>query len=166
MLPILTIVASTPNTGSYTFDVPSTLAPASTGYGIQLIDSDGTFQYSPQCGIANAGFSGASTTTASPSGNFLTMTLGTGANYTGPVASSTTYAFATGNTSVPILTATGSMTVPATLQSTVVVTPSAGSTYFSATPSSAQATQTGAAVVLDAGLGFAGFAGLVAALVL
>lgn len=96
------------------------------------------------------------------------MTLSTGANYTGPVASPTSYAVATGNTSIAVLTGTASMTVPATLQSTVVVTPSAGSTYFSATPSAAQATQTqmGAAVVVHAGLGFAGLAGFVAALVM
>jgi hypothetical protein len=94
------------------------------------------------------------------------MTLSPGANYTGPIASPTTYAYATGNTSIPILTATGSLTVPATLQSTVVVTPSAGSTYFSATPSAAQATQTGAAAVANAGLGFAGLAGLFAAFAL
>ena len=97
------------------------------------------------------------------------MTLSTGANYTGPpAASSTTYAAATGNTSIPVLSPTGSMTVPATLQSTVVVTPTAGTTYFSATPSGAQATttQTGAAAVVNAGLGFIGFAGIVAALAL
>jgi hypothetical protein len=144
--------------------VPSTLAPASTGYGIQLIDSDGTFQYSPQCGVANsASVSGSGTT----SGAFSTLTLSTGANYTGPVASPTTFAVATGNTSIAVLTGTASMTVPATLQSTVVVTPSAGSTsYFSAAPTAAQATATGAAGVVNAGLGLAGVVGFVAAMVL
>lgn len=162
-------MASTPNTGSFTFDVPSTLAPGATGYGIQLIDSDGTFQYSPQCGVSNSNaaagssISGSSTT----SGAFSTLTLSTGANYTGPVASPTTFAVATGNTSIVVLTGTASMTVPATLQSTVVVTPSAGSTsYFSATPSAAQATATGAAGVVNAGLGLAGMVGFVAAMVL
>lgn len=162
VLPIMTIVNSTANTGSYTWVVPTSLAPASTGYGVQLIDSNGSFQYSPQCGIANNQYAGSSSASTTASGNYITMTLSTGANYTGPTASSTSFAAVTGtgNMSIPVLTPTNSMTVPSTLQSTVVVTPSVS--MFSATPS-AQPTQTGAAVAMHAGLGFAGFAGLVAA---
>lgn len=155
----MTIVASTINNGSYTWEVPDTLAPASTGYGIQLIDSDGSFQYSPQCGVANSAFASSSSVS---SGSYITMTLSTGANYTGPTAAATSF----GNSSIVLPTA--SLTVPATLQSTVVVTPSA--TLYSAMPSAAAATTTaasvGGAVAMNAGVGFAGLAGLFAAIVL
>lgn len=169
VLPILTIVDSTSNNGSYTWDVPSNLAPASTGYGVQLVDSNGSFQYSPQCGIANNQYASSSSASswASSSGNYLTMTLSKGMNYTGPASPSTTFASATGtgNVSIPVLTPTASMTVPSTLQSTIVVTPTPSTTPFSASPSSPP-TATGAAVAVNAGLGFAGLAGLVAAFAL
>jgi hypothetical protein len=159
VIPIMTIVDSTVNNGSYTFEVPTSLAPAATGYGIELIDASGAFQYSPQCGVANSEFSGSSSTA---SGNYITMTLSTGANYTGPTASPTTFTAATGNATI----LTASLTLPSTLQSTVVVTPT--QSFFSATPSVAQATQTatGGAIAMNAGMGFAGLAGLVAAFVL
>lgn len=145
VVPILTIAEAIPNTGSYVWSsVPTDLEPDTTGYGIQLIvEGSGAYQYSPQCGVQNDGYTGSS----SSSSSIITMSSSTSVDgssyYTSPpstytlisasTASSTTSSMSyityttapsspagTGgaNFSVPVLTPTNSMSVPAKLQST------------------------------------------------
>lgn len=64
VIPISTIAEDIANTGSYVFQVPTSLEPDTTGYGILLVDATGAYQYSTQFGVKNEAYSG---TTASSS---------------------------------------------------------------------------------------------------
>ncbi|KAF7512668.1 hypothetical protein GJ744_000929 [Endocarpon pusillum] len=146
VVPILTIAENIPNTGSYIWaSVPSTLQPDVTGYGIQLIvEGTGAYQYSPQCGVKNDGYTGASTTTSSSIVTIVSASTSTSASssssaslssksssgaVTASLTSSTTSRYVTytpgpsaagtgGNFSVPVISPSRSMSVPSTLQST------------------------------------------------
>jgi Ser-Thr-rich glycosyl-phosphatidyl-inositol-anchored membrane family len=146
VVPILTIAETTPNTGSYVWSsVPTDLEPDTTGYGIQLIvEGSGAYQYSPQCGVQNDGYTGSSSSSSSSitmssstsvdgSGYYTSSPPSTYTLISASTASSTTSSMSyityttapsspagTGgaNFSVPVLTPTNSMSVPAKLQST------------------------------------------------
>jgi len=174
VVPILTIADTIPNTGSYAWNVPDTLAPDTSYYGIQLIvEGTGQYQYSPQCGVSNPGYS--STFTGAQS----TVTL-LPATYTGqpPFASSyvtytsgSAYASGTGaaNYSIPVLSPTGSMTVPFSLLTTTAPTTTfptnLATKTFEASTSAPPAATTNAAVanyVRNGGAAMAAVAGVVA----
>jgi Ser-Thr-rich glycosyl-phosphatidyl-inositol-anchored membrane family len=147
VVPILTIAETIPNTGSYVWSsVPTDLEPDTTGYGIQLIvEGSGAYQYSPQCGVQNDGYTGSSSSSSSIISMSSSTSVDHGSDYhtssppstytlvSASSASSTTSSMiyvtyktapsspaGTGgaNFSVPVLTPTNSMSVPATLQPT------------------------------------------------
>ena len=148
--PILTIVDSTPNSGSYLWDVPSTLEADTTHYGIELIvQGTGQFQYSPQCGVSNsAGGSGNSTSpTGSPSSNSTN-------HYTVGQNGTSTWT-TTGNSSATvtgtIVAATG---YPSTTTSTLTgPAASATATYSQAGPTQSISPPSSGAANVVAGVG-------------
>ena len=81
VVPFSCIANAVPNSGSYSWSVPSSGIDAqSTGYGIQIIaDGSGDFQYSTQFGISGSSGSGGSvvaiTSTTQVSGEKVTETI-------------------------------------------------------------------------------------------
>jgi hypothetical protein len=150
VVPIETIVDSVANTGSYAWNVPSTLEPDTTHYGVQLIvEGTGQYQYSPQCGVSNSAVSSSTSGNASTT---VTVVPATQSSTWGSSYSNGTWTSAgSANYSAPILTASGSTTASswatastsAVLSNTVV--PSATAT-FQATPTASTVVSTGAAV--------------------
>jgi Ser-Thr-rich glycosyl-phosphatidyl-inositol-anchored membrane family len=170
VVPIETIVDSVANTGSYTWNVPSTLVPDTTHYGIELIvEGTGQYQYSPQCGVSNSAVS------SSTSGNASTVTVvpATQSSTWGSSYSNSTWTSAgSANYSASILSASSSVTASswsiastsAVLSNTVV--PSATAT-FQATPTASTVVSTGAAVAnMARNAGAMMVAGIVGALAL
>jgi Ser-Thr-rich glycosyl-phosphatidyl-inositol-anchored membrane family len=170
VVPIDTIVDSVANTGSYSWNVPSTLVPDTTHYGIELIvEGTGQYQYSPQCGVSNSAVS------SSASGNASTVTVvpATQSSTWGSSYSNSTWtSVGSANYSAPVLTASGSTTTvswatastSAVLSNTVV--PSATAT-FEATPTASTIVSTGAAMAnMARNAGAMMVAGIVGALAL
>ncbi|OCL02947.1 hypothetical protein AOQ84DRAFT_400919 [Glonium stellatum] len=176
------IASGIDNTGTYEWTPPTTLEPDTTHYGIQLIvDATGQYQYSPQFGISNPSYAGASASASSVASSILaSITAASTTNSTAPTstpasASSSTPINTTALTITPYGTAsshfvastgfagnssivqpTKSMSVPSSLLTSA--TGAAGS----ASSAAASATHTGAGGQVRAGLGLVGaVAGLV-----
>jgi hypothetical protein len=168
----MTIADNVANTGSYSWDVPSTLEPDTTHYGVELIvEGTGQYQYSPQCGVSSSAGSSSVVINAS-----TTVTVVPATYSSLYPTNSTLWASATGaaNYSVPVLTPTSSITVLSSLMtastSAVVlsnsVVPSATVT-FQASPTGSAAVLSGAAVANVAkNVGAMVMAGVVGALAL
>lgn len=152
------------NSGTFSWSVPTTLAPSTTegfGYGVMIIsDQDNKiYNWSPQFGISNAGYS-ASSSSSSASYSASSSASGSGYATTSSYSAKSTYVSATGGYNSTVVQPTGTMTVPSTLQSYTASTPTGSST---GTGSPAQST--GAAGMLQVGFG-AVFGGVIAALAL
>jgi len=181
-VPILTIADSIDNTGSFAWSVPSTLEPDTTNYAIELVvEGTGAYQYSPQCGVSNPGFSGSSsgdsgvksndagsTTSGSSNSSAASTTTLTASAFSKPTGVTT----GTGNFSAPIVSPTKSITKPVSLEtetSTFSQT-AAATTQVNETPSPTQsqasASSSGAAIREKASVAGLAIAGLVGVLVL
>jgi hypothetical protein len=161
----MTIADNVANTGSYSWNVPSTLQPDTTHYGVELIvEGTGQYQYSPQCGVSSSANSSSVITNAS-----TTVTVVPATSSSSYPTNSTFWTSATGtaNYSIPALTPTNSVMSASTsvvLSNSVV--PSATIT-FQATPTASTVVSTGAAVANVAkNVGAMVVAGVVGALAL
>jgi len=181
------LAVSAPNSGSFVWDVSTSIPPESTHYGLQIIAADGKYQFSVQFGISNPGFSSSSSVSASASATAASSgsvyvsksasaaavstspcstSIYTSANATSVKPTGTGYSsHFTASTGYPvsnssIVLPSKSMTVPSSLLTTAVATGAQSSAAASAATTAAQAT--GAAGHVKAGLGLAGaIAGLV-----
>jgi len=168
-VPQYAIVENIANTGSYSWTPKTDLAPAQTGYGIELIDdTTGAYQYTTQFGISNdhqSASSNTTTTTSVPSGGVETTTTlssPTETGETGAVSTAGPYGNETSTsttTSAPVTVITskpsGNSTSPAGLKTTTIaITSSKTSSSVTAAGTGAAATMVGsiAGLVLAAGV--------------
>lgn len=147
------IATSQQNTGSYTWNVPATLEPDTTHYGIQLVDeTDWSYQYSMQFGVANPGYKGGKgDETPSPS-NYPSPSKSThkatsSPAYSSPVVTPTASAYATSSSKAW-------NTTMATYTTSAVETESSASTSTTGTAKASQSPFTGAAGQVTVGQGF------------
>jgi len=119
VIPVGTVVAGTPNVGSYEGWVPAADLPDSTeGYALQIIcDKDGTYQWSTQFGFSNLGVTSDKTGTTTPatvSTTVPTTTAPTTIPHTTPITHNNTTEPAY-PTSSPVYTSDyGNITISAT----------------------------------------------------
>lgn len=170
VVPLMTIADNVANTGSYNWDVPSTLEPDTTHYGIELIvEGTGQYQYSTQCGVSSSANS--SSVSINTSTTVVPATWSSSYATNGTLWTSAT---PSANYSAPALTATGSMTVSSSMLSTATsvvslsnsVVPSATAT-FQGSPTASTISQKGAAVAnVATNVGAMVMAGVIGALAL
>jgi len=138
------IATSQQNTGSYTWNVPATLEPDSTHYGIQLVDeTDWSYQYSMQFGVANPDYKGGKgdqtpSPSAYPSPSKSTHKTTSSPAYSSPVVTPTVYTYATSSSKAW-------NTTMATYTTSAVETESSASTSTTGTAKASQSPFTGAA---------------------
>lgn len=121
VVPCGTIVENIDNTGSYAWNVPTSLAPGTAGYGILLVAPNGAYQYSTQFGVTNDAFSGSATSSDSH--------VSTSSAYTS--ASSVTHITTSGHSSVDSVVTSDHST---TSLSTTHESSSAPSSHVTSTP--------------------------------
>lgn len=170
IIPLYPVAEKIANTGTFTWTPAADLQPTgNSGYGFQLInDADGTYQWSTQFGISNAGYVAGGSSSAAAG----TASSSAAAGYvSSSAASSSSIVAAAGNGTFSSAAASASSVPTGYSNSTAAIT-SAGLTAASSTLSTASATKastssssstpSSGAVVLGASVGSSFFA-LVAA---